>query len=140
MWTKTHSVTTKAVTKEQIWKLFADVNNWNQWDDGLSWTKLNSRFESGHTIELKPKDGPKVNIRLLEVKPYERFLDQTSFPLAKMWDDHIFEETTEGLRITHTITVKGILTGLWVKLVAGKLADELPAHMQMQIETAAARY
>ncbi len=35
MWTKSHSILTTDVTKEQMWKLFADVNNWHTWDEGI---------------------------------------------------------------------------------------------------------
>jgi len=56
--------------------------------------------------------------------------------LAKMYDRHEFKETPEGLEITNTITVKGILGFLWVKLVAKKIAEALPSDMQKQIETA----
>ncbi len=138
MWTKSHSITTRSVTKEQMWNLFSDVANWNKWDNGIDSSSLHSKFEAGHYITLKPAGGPTVKIELLEVVPCKRFLDRTNFPLAKMWDDHTFEETSQGLKITHTITVKGILSALWVKLVAGKMAAGLPADMQRQIEAAAA--
>ncbi|MDB5089831.1 MAG: polyketide cyclase, partial [Mucilaginibacter sp.] len=39
MWTKSYSVTTRDVTKEQMWKLFADVNNWPSWDEGIELTE-----------------------------------------------------------------------------------------------------
>jgi hypothetical protein len=31
MWIRTHSTVSKEVTKEQMWKLFSDVNNWHKW-------------------------------------------------------------------------------------------------------------
>ena len=64
------------------------------------------------------------------------FLDVTKFPLAKMYDEHSFDETPQGLKITNTITVKGILGFLWVKIVAQKIADALPNDMQQQIKSA----
>jgi Polyketide cyclase / dehydrase and lipid transport len=140
MWTKSHSVVTRAATRQQIWNLFADADDWAGWDAGLEYTKLHGKFEKGGRIELKPAGGPKVMITLLEVEPLRRFLDVTPFPLAKMYDDHTFEETADGLRITHTITVKGPLSFLWVKLVASKLAASLPQDMANQIKEAAARY
>ncbi len=42
-----------------------------------------------------------------------------------------------GLKITGIITVKGILSFLWVKIVAQKLADSLPTDIQEQIKAAA---
>jgi len=137
MWTKSHSIVTKAVTKEQMWKLFADVNNWHTWDKGIEFAKMDGKFEKGNFFTLRPKGGPDVKVTLLETVENNRFLDVTKFPLAKMYDNHTFEDTAEGLKITNTITVTGALGFLWVKLVAQKIADALPGDMQDQVEAAA---
>jgi hypothetical protein len=136
MWTKSHSIVTKELTKEQIWKLFSDVNNWHTWDTGCEFAKMEGKFEKGNHFILRPKGGPNVKIELLDVVENKSFLDVTKFPLAKMYDNHQFEETGNGLKITHTITVKGILGFLWVKIVAQKLANSLPVDMQEQIKAA----
>jgi hypothetical protein len=60
----------------------------------------------------------------------------TRFPLAKMFGEHRFEETSEGLKITTTMTMYGILSKLWVKLVAQEIADAVPADIEQQIKTA----
>jgi hypothetical protein len=136
MWTKSHSIVTKEVTKEQMWKLFADVNNWHTWDEGIEFAKLESKFEKGNFFTLRPKGGPNVKVELLETVENKMFLDVTRFPLAKMYDNHTFEETSQGLKITNTITVKGFLGFLWRKIVAQKVADNLPTDMQQQIKSA----
>jgi len=53
-----------------------------------------------------------------------------------MYDDLLFEDTADGLRITNTITVKGFLGSLWIKIVAQKIVDGLPDDMQDQIKAA----
>ena len=136
MWTRTYSITTKEVTKEQIWRLFADVNNWHSWDEGIEWASIEGKFEQGNYFLLKPKGAPKVKVTLLKTDEYQMFLDETSFLLAKMYDSHVFEETAEGLRITNTITVKGLLSFLWVKLVAQNIVDALPKDVEKQITAA----
>lgn len=68
MWTKSCSKTFKNVSKEKIWKLWSDVDNWTNWHDDLDYTKLHGPFETGSYFILKPKGGPKVKIRLVEVK------------------------------------------------------------------------
>ncbi|OMQ11679.1 SRPBCC family protein [[Flexibacter] sp. ATCC 35103] len=136
MWSKSHSIVTKKVTKEQMWNLFADVNNWHTWDTGIEYAKLEGNFEKGNHFLLRPKGGPNVKVELLEVVENKRFLDVTNFPLAKMYDEHLFEETPDGLKITNIITVKGLLGFLWVKLVAKKIVDALPVDVQEQIKAA----
>lgn len=73
---------------------------------------------------------------MLETTENHGFLDVTNFPLAKMYDNHTFEETPEGLKITNTISVKGLLAFLWVKLVAQNIVNALPADLPKQIEAA----
>ena len=136
MWTKSHSIVTKVVTKEQIWKLFADVNNWHTWDNEIEFAKLEGKFEKGNHFLLRPKGGPNVKVELLETIENYKFLYVTKFPLAKMYDEHLFEETENGLKITNTISMKGLLSFVWVKMVAQKIADALPADMQKQIKAA----
>ncbi len=136
MWIKSYSIVTKEVTKEQMWKLFANVNNWHTWDEGIEFAKLEGKFEKGNFFILRPKGGPNVKVQLLETIENKMFLDVTKFPLAKMYDEHVFEETSQGLKITNTITVGGILGFVWRKIVAQKIVDNLPSDMQQQIKSA----
>lgn len=136
MWSKTYSTVTTEVTKEQMWKLFQDVNNWHSWDDGIEFAKMEGKFEKGNTFTLRPKGGPNVKIMLLETIENQMFLDFTKFPLAKMYGEHQLEETPNGLKITNTITVKGILGFLWRKIVAQKIVEDFPKDIQAQIKAA----
>ena len=136
MWAKSHSITTKDVTKEQMWKLFADVNNWHTWDKGVEFAKLEGKFEQGNHFMFQPKGGPKLKIGIAETIENQKFVDQTIFPLATMYGEHTFEETPDGLKITATMKVEGILGFLWRKIVAQKIVDGLPADMQDQIKAA----
>ena len=136
MWTKSYSTLTKEATKEQMWQLFADVNNWHNWDDGIEYAKMEGKFEQGNYFLLKPKGGPKVKIQLIETIENKRFVDYTKFPLAKMYGEHDLEETPEGLKITTTMKVKGLLAFLWIKIVAQNIIDSLPKEMEQQIKTA----
>ena len=77
-----------------------------------------------------------MKVELLETVENKMFLDVTKFPLAKMYDEHTFEETPNGLKITNSITVKGVLGFFWRKIVAQKVVDNLPTDMQQQIKAA----
>lgn len=136
MWQKSYSVTTKEITKEQIWKLTTDINNWKNWDDTVEDSKLLSDFEVGNYFMLKPKGGPKVKIQLVEIDPLKKFKDLTKFPLAKMYGEHIYEETNEGLKITIIMTVTGLLSFVWIKLVAKNIVADLPKDIANQIKNA----
>lgn len=136
MWTRSYSITTKEVTQEQIWKLFADVNNWNLWDSGIEYAKLLGKFEEDNFFIIKPKGAPEVKVELLEVIEKKKFKDVTRFPGAKMYDEHCFEEAPDGLKITNAISVEGPSAAEWIKNVAQQIVDNLPKDVARQIEVA----
>lgn len=136
MWTRSHSIVTTEATKEQMWKLFADVNNWHTWDKGIEFAKMEGKFEKGNHFLLKQKGGPKLTIKLIEAIENVRFIDCTKFPLSKMYGEHQFEETPQGLKITTTMKVEGLFALLWIKLVAKGIVEGLPDEMQAQVKTA----
>ncbi|MDR1341249.1 MAG: hypothetical protein LBK58_14520 [Prevotellaceae bacterium] len=88
-----------------MWKLFAGVNNWHTWDKGIEFARLEGKFEAGNLITLCSQGGPNVKIELPVLIENERFLSVTKFPLAKMYDDHLFEETDSGLKILFNSTI-----------------------------------
>ncbi|WP_259069109.1 SRPBCC family protein [Mucilaginibacter sp. X4EP1] len=140
MWKRTYSTVTTEVTKEQLWKLFADVNNWQIWDTNIEFAKIDGKFEAGNHFMLRPKGGPTVKIDLTETIENNKYIDVTHFPLAKMYDEHLFEDTPEGTKITNTIWVTGLLSFIWIKLVVQKIVDDTPADMQKQIAAAKKLY
>jgi len=81
VWTKTYSVVTKEATKEQIWKLFSDVDTWHIHRKGIDYAKLEGKFEKGNYFMLKSKDSPKVKIERLEVIENKKYTDVTRFPI-----------------------------------------------------------
>lgn len=114
---KTFTLTTTEVSQEQIWNVISNVNQWSTWDAGVEFAELQGKFESNSSFLLRPKSGPKIKIKLVEVRDKSYFKDMTTFPLAKMYGEHWYEETPQGLKITVTMTITGILSALWYKIV-----------------------
>jgi hypothetical protein len=130
MWIKSYSKVYKETRKEDIWRLWADINNYIKWHDDLDYCKLDGKFTVGNYFMLKPKGAPAVKVEITEVVDNKKFVDCTKFFGAKMYDIHELEETPEGLRITSTLKVTGILTYLWVQLVAKNVANSAPKEME----------
>jgi hypothetical protein len=53
-----------------------------------------------------------------------------------MYGEHIWEDTPNGLKITTTMKVEGVLGFLWRKIVAQGIVDTLPKDMECQIKIA----
>lgn len=123
MWVKKFSKVYKDIRKEDIWRAWADVNNWPKWDSELEYCDLKGQFAQGEQFILKPRGGPKVKITLSEVTTNERFTDYCKFLGATMYDAHELTNEPDGIRITNIISVTGPLSFLWVRLVAKKVAQ-----------------
>jgi hypothetical protein len=136
MWSKSYSLTTKKITKEQIWKLYSNVDQWHTWDSGTELAKLEGEFKTGTFFAFKPRGGPNLRLELLEVIQFKKFTDLTRFPLARMTGEHLYEETVDGLKMTVTMTVSGPLSFIWRKLVAENIVKGLPNDMLVQIKAA----
>lgn len=136
MWSKTYTKTFQGINKEDIWRIWTDVNNWSQWHGDLDYCKMEGPFEVGNHFMLKPKDVRAVKIVLTEIKVGRSFTDCTSFPGARMWDTHTVEETTAGLKLTNTLVVTGPLKSLWIKLVAQNVANTVPNEMESLVKLA----
>lgn len=127
MWQSSYEATTNEVSIEQVWKVWADINHWHEWDDGIEIAKTNEPFQKGCHFELKPKNGPKVKLLIVECEKGKYFTDLCRFPMAKMYGHHEVEKTKDGyLRLKTTMTVSGILAFLWRILVVQKIVDDLP--------------
>jgi hypothetical protein len=131
-----HSKVYQDIKKEDIWRIWTDVNNWPAWHGDLDYCKMDGSFIVGNHFKLKPKGAPAVKIELLEIEEGRKFTDCTKFFGAKMYDTHALEETTNGLRLTNTLVVTGPLKFLWIKLVAQNVADTVLQEMDALVNLA----
>ncbi len=109
MWEKEVSISTDA-TKQQIWKLWEDVSNWNKWDKEVETSEIFGEFKPGTQGALKPKSGPKIKFEILSVDHLREFSTRSFLPLAKMDFIHEMFEKNGHLYIRHKIRISGILT------------------------------
>ena len=127
MWQQSYEIEVEGVSPQQIWQVWADINRWHEWDNGIEYAKTTDAFQKGCRFELKPKGGPKVTIEIIDARPNEGFIDLTRFPLAKMYGHHEVRVVSPGrICLRTTMKVTGPLGFLWRRLVAQKIADELP--------------
>jgi len=122
MWTKTYSQKVTGLKADHVWKVWTDVNQWHTWQDDIEYAKLEGEFKAGNRFLFKPKCGPKINIELTRVEPKRIFIDLTRFPLAKMYDAHEIINHGDVVEIKTTISIEGLLSFLWRKIVAENVA------------------
>lgn len=135
MWITEVSRKTTA-TKEQIWKLWADVPNWNIWDKEVETSELFGPFKIETKGILKPKKGPKANFKISELTELKSFTSKSFLPLCKMDFIHTMNQTKDGLEITHKIEMTGFMTFLFSRVIGSKIKVGLPLAVEKLIKIA----
>ncbi len=131
MWSKKATVNIKTnATKEQIWSLWSDVENWNKWDNDVEFSQLNGKFETGTFGVIKPIKAPKSKFELIKVEKLSEFTTCSPLPLAKMYFTHKLFEKNGELYISHGVEIKGILSFLFFKIIGENIAKNLPKTME----------
>jgi uncharacterized protein YndB with AHSA1/START domain len=75
MWTNEQSVETTAAP-EQIWRLWADVAGWPEWNGDIEQIELIGPFAAGSRILMTPIGEEPVELRIKEAVEPERFVDE----------------------------------------------------------------
>jgi hypothetical protein len=139
MWIRKHSQVYNNITKEKIWDLWKDVNNWHKWDNDIEHGRIDSPFAVGNYFFIKPKGMSEINLQLVEVEEKRKYTDLYKFFGAKLYGSHEIEELKEGVRLTTSIKVTGPLKFIWIKLVARGIVDTLPDQMEALVKLAKER-
>lgn len=138
MWTRSYSKVYQGIKKEDIWKLWIDVNNWHKWDPDIEYGMIDEPFAVGSHFVFKPKGMSEVKLKLVEVEKMRKYTDNFKFFGANLYGTHEMQETPEGLKLTTTIRMSGPLKLIWIKLVAQGIADTLPEQMESLVKLARA--
>lgn len=135
MWTTEVSRTTNA-TKEQIWKLWADIPNWNVWDNEVEYSELSGDFKKGAKGLLKPTGGPKSKFIITECDDLQTFVSRSFLPLGKIDFIHTITAINDTLLVTHRIQMTGLFTFLFSKVIGNNIKKTLPEAVEKLISLA----
>jgi uncharacterized protein YndB with AHSA1/START domain len=75
MWAVEHSVETSA-SAQAVWRLWADVERWPEWNAGVERIELRGPFAVGSTILMTPPGDEPVELRIAEAIEPELFVDE----------------------------------------------------------------
>lgn len=137
-WTFEHTEHTSAYP-ESIWALWSDVTSWPGWDEAVEHVDLDGPFATGTKGVLKPAGGPKVDFELVDVRPTEGFVDVTRLPLSRMRFEHSAIREGDHTRVTHHVTISGLTTPLFSRVIGRGIAKGLPKSVKTLARLAAAR-
>ena len=75
MWTTEHAIETTA-SPEAIWRVWADVPRWGEWNPDIERIEISGPFEAGSTITMTPRDEEPIELRIAEAVEPEHFVDE----------------------------------------------------------------
>src|SRR5262245_3506062 len=75
MWANEHSVET-SVAQEKVWRLWADVAGWREWNRDIEQVELVGAFAAGGTILMRPSGDEPIELRITEAVEPEMFIDE----------------------------------------------------------------
>lgn len=130
MWRTEHTEMTTA-TPRQLWSRYSDPTTWPTWDQETVDVTVDGPFAVGTRGTIKPVGGPKAAFTFTEVTPLVSFTDTTRLPFTTITFTHTIEDLgVDGCRFTHGLTIEGLLTPVFSRLIGRKVAASLPEAMR----------
>ena len=135
MWT-TQAKRTTTASKQQIWDLWSNVNNWPSWDTDVKKAELYGSLVTGTKGSLTPTKGPTAKFAITECTPLASFTSRTALPLCKMDFIHSMQQRKDEIEVTHKVVLTGSLAFLFSKMIGHQLKTGLPKAVDQLIAQA----
>ncbi len=74
MWSCEYAAETD-VSPASIWRIWADVESWGEWNADIESISIDGAFEAGSVITMTPRGGDSVLLRIATAEPNEVFVD-----------------------------------------------------------------
>ena len=135
MWAVEHSLETNA-SAEAVWRLWAEVDRWPEWNAGVERIELRGPFDVGSTILMTPPGDEPVELRITETIEPELFADEADGGDFVVRTTHLVEPVgDERSRITYRMEI----TGPAAKSVGPEIGPEISGDFPEVLAALAAR-
>jgi Polyketide cyclase / dehydrase and lipid transport len=107
MWSVEYSVETNAAPGA-IWRLWADVPRWPDWNSDLESAELSGEFVAGSTIRMTSVSGKSIELRIAEALEPELFVDEAEVAAVTVRTTHRIERSdADRRRIVYRMEISG---------------------------------
>lgn len=107
MWTYEHSVETTA-TPASVWRLWADVERWADWNDGVEKIEIDGPFAAGARITMTPPGEDPIPLVVAEAVEEELFVDEARFGGLLLRTVHRLDPAGQGrIRVIYRMEITG---------------------------------
>ena len=111
MWEYEYSRQTSA-DPGALWRHWADMAAWPQWNDGIETIEVDGPFAVGTTFTMTPPGDQPIRMRLVEIEPGTSFTDEMDAGDFVVRTEHRLEPAADGLtRIVYRTQITGEAAG-----------------------------
>ena len=107
MWAAEHSIDTSALP-EHVWRLWADVPGWPEWNGDIERIELDGSFALGGRIVMTPIGQEAIELRIAEAVEPVLFVDEADLGDVVVRTTHSVEAVRdERSRVTYRMEISG---------------------------------
>jgi hypothetical protein len=106
MWSHEYEATTQA-SPSDVWRVLSDLNQWASWDTSMEWVRLDGPFAVGSPVVMKPIGQDPITSTIVEVRPEQRYADETVFGGVTLRFSHTLHRQPAGTRVVHRLEIAG---------------------------------
>ena len=111
MWEYEYRLETSAAP-EALWRHWADMASWPQWNDGIETIAVDGPFAVGTVFTMTPPGDEPIRMRLTEIKQGESFTDEMDAGDFVVRTEHRLEPAgAEQTRIVYRTEITGAAAG-----------------------------
>lgn len=136
MWSTEHTRETTA-TPEQVWRLWADVEQWPSWNADIEEIELSGPFAPGSRVVMKPIGDETVELRIAEANEPELFVDEADLGDIVVRTTHRVERVDdERARITYRMEITGPKADTLGPQIGPQISGDFPQTLAALAERA----
>ena len=138
MWATEHSIETSAAP-EEIWRRWADVAGWTEWNGDIERIELIGPFAAGSRIVMTPIGQEPIELRIAEAVEPERFVDEAELGEIVVRTIHRVELLERGrARVTYRMEITGPAADTLGPQVGPEISADFPQTLAGLVERAEA--
>lgn len=136
MWAAEHSVETSAAP-EEIWRLWADVAGWPEWNADIERIELVGPFAAGGRILMTPIGQEPIELRIEEAVEPDLFVDEAELDEIVVRTIHRVEHLDPGrVRVTYRMEIAGRAADTLGAKIGPEISADFPQTLAALVERA----
>ena len=138
MWATEHSIETSAAP-EEVWRLWADVSRWPEWNRDIERIELRGPFAAGSRILMTPIGEEPIELRIAEAVEPERFVDEAELGEIVVRTIHRVERLDgERARLSYRMEITGPAADTLGPQIGPEISGDFPEVLASLVERAEA--